>query len=71
MKLMTDVVMLIVSIINIPLCIWLGNKYYNWVLRNYDTSSDIGQAGIFGGLFMSIIMSIFVLAISLSNIIGL
>lgn len=71
MKLMTDVIMLIVSIINIPLCTWLGNKYYNWVLRNYDTSSDIGQAVIFGGLFMSIIMSISVLLISLSNIIGL
>lgn len=67
---MIDVIVLILAIINIPLCLWLGNKYYNWVLNNYDTSSDIGQACIFGGLFMAIVMSILVIFVSLSNIVG-
>lgn len=67
---MIDVIMLILAIINIPLCLWLGNKYYNWVLNNYDTSSDIGQACIFGILYMSIILSLFAIVISVSNIVG-
>lgn len=67
---MIDVIMLVVAIINIPLYIWLGGNYYDWVLRNYNKSSDLAQACIFGGLFMAIIMSLLAIAISLSNIIG-
>ena len=67
---MIDVIMLILAIINIPLCIWLGTKYYDWVLKNYNKSDDLAQACIFGGLFMAIVMSMLVIFVSLSSIIG-
>ena len=67
---MIDVIMLIVAIINIPLYLWLGSEYYNWVLRNYNKSNDLAQACIFGGLFMAIVISILVIFVSISNIVG-
>lgn len=67
---MIDVIMLILAIISIPLYIWLGSMYYNWVINNYNKSSDIVQACIFGGLFMAIVISLLAICGSISNIIG-
>lgn len=65
-----SIVAIFLAIISIVLSIRFGKKYYKYVLDNYDTTSDLESACVFGLLFMSICIGTIAIVLSLGYIIS-